>query len=117
MIVRVIQQQGLSNAHSPFRIVGQTSGEIGWINRYLDQQRVRGVAASTLRCYAHDLLHFVRWWASSHQTLCITQESLTESTLLDYIRYQVDQSPPLAPASTTGSQKTRVKVHFGGEVF
>ena len=42
MTVHVIQQQGLSNACSPFRVVEKTSGEIGWINRYLDQQRVRG---------------------------------------------------------------------------
>ena len=39
-------------------VVAQTGREVEWINRYVDQQRVRGVADSTLRSYAHDLLHF-----------------------------------------------------------
>jgi len=63
-------------------------------HRFLDQQRVRGVADSTLRSYAHDLLHFIRWWADAHKTSAITQQDLTESTFLDYIRYQSDQNPP-----------------------
>ena len=57
----VAEQHELSNAHSPFRVVAQTGREVDWINRYLDQERVRGVADSTLRSYAHDLLHFLRW--------------------------------------------------------
>jgi integrase len=73
--------------------------EVEWINRFLDQQRVRGVAESTLRSYAHDLLHFLRWWAAAHRTSTITQQALTESTFLDYIRFQVDQDPPPAAQS------------------
>jgi integrase len=73
--------------------------EVEWINRFLDQQRVRGVAESTLRSYAHDLLHFWRWWAAAHRTSTITQQALTESTFLDYIRFQVDQDPPPAAQS------------------
>jgi len=92
----VAQQHGLSHAHSPFRVVEHTGREVGWVNRYLDQERVRGVADSTLRSYAHDLLHFLRWWAAAHKTSAITQQALTESTLLDYIRFQVNQSPPPA---------------------
>ena len=70
-----------------------------WINRYLDQERVRGVADSTLRSYAHDLLHFLRWWVATHKTAAITPKALTESTLLDYVRFQVDQNPPPAAES------------------
>ena len=99
MRFRVTQRHGLSHAHSPFRVVAQTGREVEWINRYLDQERVRGVADSTLRSYAHDLLHFVRWWAAAHKTVAITQQALTESTLLDYIRFQVNQNPPAAAAS------------------
>jgi site-specific recombinase XerD len=99
MTFQVIRQQGLSNAHSPFRVVAQTGREVEWINRYLDQQRVRGVADSTLRSYAHDLLHFLRWWATEHQTSAITKQALGESTFLDYIRFQVSQSSPPAAAS------------------
>jgi site-specific recombinase XerD len=95
----VTHQRGLSNAHSPFRVVEQTNGEVEWINRYLDQERVRGVADSSLRSYAHDLLHFFRWWATTHKTAVITQQALSESTFLDYIRFQVNQNPPPAAAS------------------
>jgi integrase len=96
---RVTQQHELSHAHSPFRVVAQSGREVDWINRYLDQQRVRGVADSTLRSYAHDLLHFLRWWAAAHHTSTITQQALTESTFLDYIRFQVNQNPPPAAQS------------------
>jgi site-specific recombinase XerD len=95
----VAQQHGLSNARSPFRVVEQSGREVEWVNRYLDQQRVRGVAGSTLRSYAHDLLHFLRWWATAHKTSSISKDALTESTFLDYIRFQVNQSPPPAAES------------------
>jgi site-specific recombinase XerD len=99
MNYRVAQQHGLSNAHSPFRVVEQTAREVEWINRYLDQERGRGVADTTLRSYAHDLLHFLRWWATAYKTSTITKQALTESTLLDYIRFQVNQDPPPAAES------------------
>jgi integrase/recombinase XerD len=95
----VAQQHPLSHAHSPFRVVDQNGQDVPWVNRYLDQERVRGVADSTLRSYAHDLLHFLRWWAANHKTSAITQQALTESTFLDYIRFQVSQDPPPAAAS------------------
>jgi site-specific recombinase XerD len=96
----VVKQLGLSQAHSPFRVVAKNGEEVAWINRFLDQQRVRGVADSTLRSYAHDLLHFIRWWAAIHKTSVITQPALTEaSTFLDYIRFQAEQDPPAAPPS------------------
>ena len=99
MRYRIAQPPALSNAYSPFRVVAQTGQEVDWINRYLDQQRIRGMADSTLRSYAHDLLHFLRWWAGVNQTSTITQQALTESTFLDYIRFQVNQNPPPAAAT------------------
>jgi integrase/recombinase XerD len=96
---RVTQRDGLSNAQSPFRVVEQRGREVEWINRYLDQERVRGVADSTLRSYAHDLLHFLRWWATTQRTCAITEQALTEATLLDYIRFQVNEDPAPAAAS------------------
>jgi integrase len=102
----VAQPRGLSNAHSPFRVVDQTGREVGWINRYLDQQRVRGVADTTLRSYAHDLLHFVRWWAAAHETSGVTKEALSEDTFLDYIRFQADRDPPPAAQSVNRRVET-----------
>ena len=103
MTFRVAHQHGLSNAHSPFRVIEQSGREVEWINRYLDQQRVHGVADSSLRSYAHDLLHFLRWWAAEHKTSTITKQSLSESTLLDYIRFQVNQNP--APAAESVNRR------------
>jgi len=99
MTFRVIYQHGLDQAQSPFRVADQTGREVAWINRYLDQERVRGVAETTLRSYAHDLLHFLRWWVTTHKTCEITECTLTESTLLGYIRFQVNEDPAPAAAS------------------
>lgn len=104
MRFHVVQQPPVSNAQSPFRVVGQKGRDVDWINRYLDQERVRGVADSTLRGYAHDLLHFLRWWATSHKTSAITSEALTESTFLEYIRFQVNQVRRLRPPVSTAER-------------
>jgi integrase/recombinase XerD len=92
MKFRVLYQQTPGNAHSPVRVVEQTTGrEVGWINRYLDREYVRRLADTTLRTYAYNLLHFVRWWESIHHTGDIVEADLTESTLLDYVRFQSSQ--------------------------
>ena len=105
MKFRVIYQQTSSNAQSPVRVVEQSTGrEIGWINRYLDREYVRRLADRTLRLYAHNLLHFVRWWASIHHTGDVRGTDLTESTLLDYLRFQSASNLGLpVPLSTTAS--------------
>ena len=72
-----------------------TGREIGWINRYLDCENVRRLADNTLQSYAHKLLHFLRWWESVHHTDAIGKDALTESTLLDYVRFQSSQQPRL----------------------
>ena len=99
MRFHVAQLHPLGHAQSPFRVADQSGRDVEWINRYLDQERVRGVADSTLRSYAHDLLHFLRWWSTGQKTAGITQQALTESTFLGYIRFQVGQDPPPAAAS------------------
>ena len=80
----VLYQQTAHNAQSPIRVIEQTTGRaVGWINRYLDREYVRRLANTTLRTYAHNLLHFVRWWESVHHTGDIGKGDLSESTLLD----------------------------------
>jgi hypothetical protein len=74
--------------------------EVGWINRYLDREYVRRLADTTLRIYAYNLLHFVRWWESIHHTGDVGERDLRESTLLDYVRFQ---SPSVAPRSSRAS--------------
>ena len=63
MKFHIIDQRTSRNGQSPVRVVEQTTGrEVEWINRFLDREYVRRLAAPTLRIYAHDLLHFLRWW-------------------------------------------------------
>src|SRR6266513_2282722 len=85
MKFRLIHQQASNNAQSPVRVVEQTTGrEVAWINRYLDREYVRRLANTSMRTYAYNLLHFVRWWESVHYTGDIQEGDLSESTLLEY---------------------------------
>jgi len=94
MKFHVIYQRASNNAQSPVRVVEQTTGrEIGWINRYLDREYVRRLADQTLRIYAHNLLHFIRWWDRVHHTGEVREADLTESTLRDYLYFQTSLQP------------------------
>ena len=103
----VIYQQTSHNAQSPMRVVEQTTNRgIGWINRYLDREYVRRIANTTLRTYAHNLLHFVRWWESVHHTGDLLEGDLTESTLLEYVKFQSSQQP--RPSASTINDRVAV---------
>ena len=94
MKFRVIYQHTAPSAHSPARVVEHTTGrEIGWINRYLDREYVRRLADKTLRIYAYNLLHFVRWWESVHHTSEVRETDLTEATLREYLAFQSSLQP------------------------
>jgi integrase len=100
MKFRVIRQKTPSGAHSPIHGVELSTGQgVGWINRFLDREYVRRLADKSLYSYAHSLLHFVRWWESVHHTGDISKSALSESTLLDYVRFQSGRQP--APSATT----------------
>jgi integrase len=87
-------------AQSPLRVIEHETGrEVGWVNRYLDREYLRRVADTTLRTWAYNLLHFVRWWESLHHTGDVVEGDLSESTLLDYVKFQSSQQPP-ASSST-----------------
>jgi integrase/recombinase XerD len=107
MKFRAIYQPTSNNAQSPVRVVEQTTGrEIGWINRYLDREYVRRLADKTLCIYAHNLLHFLRWWESVHHTGDVAEGDLTESTLRDYVRFQSSLQP--RPAGSTINDRIAV---------
>ena len=98
MKFHLIHQQTSQSAQSPVRVVEQTGREVGWINRYLDREYVRRLANTTLRTYAYNLLHFARWWESVHHTGDLREADLTESTLLEYVRFQSSQQPRPSPS-------------------
>ena len=103
----VIYQQTSHTAQSPVRVVEQSTGrEVGWINRYLDREYVRRLANTSLRIYAHNLLHFVRWWEIAHHTGDVKEGDLIESTLLDYVKFQSSQQP--RPSSSTINDRVAV---------
>ena len=107
MKFHVIYQQTSPNAHSPIRVVEQTTGrEVGWNNRYLAREYVRRLANTSLRIYAHNLLQFVRWWESLHHTVDVAEADLTESTLLDYLRFQSSLQP--RPSASTINARVSV---------
>jgi integrase len=100
MKFQVIFQKTAASAHSPFQVVEQSTGQgVEWINGYLDREHVRRLASTSLRIYAYNLLHFVRWWESIHHTAEITVADLAESTLLDYLRFQSNLQPRPSAAS------------------
>jgi site-specific recombinase XerD len=107
MTFRVVHQPSGNAARCPYRVIVQGTGrEIDWINRYLDYETLRRLADNTLKSYAHELLHFLRWWESVHHTDAIDKDALTESTLLDYVRFQSSQEREL----TGGTINQRVAI-------
>jgi len=102
---------------SPYRLLEEHGEEIVWANAFLDAQRVRQLSLRSLRAYAYDLLHFARWWLPQPaQSL----EEVTQSALLHYVRYQLDQQPRPAPASVN-RRLTVVhclyRFHYGREIL
>jgi site-specific recombinase XerD len=107
MTFQMIHPPDGGNARSPFRIVEQPIGrEVDWVNRFLDREWMRRLAENTLRSYAMDLLHFLRWWASLNGNDAISESVLSASVLLDYLRFQAGQHPQ--PAAATVNRRVGV---------
>jgi hypothetical protein len=100
MTFRVVHKPYNNHVRCPYRVVEQTTGrEVDWINQYLDYETLRRLADATLRTYAHELLHFLRWWEGVHHTDEVAKDALTESTLLEYVRFQSSQERELTGAT------------------
>jgi site-specific recombinase XerD len=103
----VIHSRKTSNARSPFRIIEQPMGrEVEWVNRFLDREFVRRLSETTLRSYAMDLLHFLRWWVSVNHTDAINESALSATVLLEYLRFQAGYHPQ--PAASTINRRVGV---------
>ena len=107
MTFQVIHSQDGGNARSRFRVIEQPAGrEVEWVNRFLDRECVRRLAENTLRSYAMDLLHFLRWWDSVNHTDVISESALSATVLLDYLRFQSGHHPQ--PAAATINRRVGV---------
>src|SRR5450631_2474885 len=108
---RLVNQAGVC----PFRLLDEQGHEIAWANDFLDAQHIRQLSPRSLRAYAYDLLHFARWFQNQPQTL----SEITESTLLDYVRHQLDQDPKPTP-QTVNHRLTVIRClyrfHHGQEI-
>lgn len=102
---------------SPYRLLDEQGQEIPWANAFLDAQRIRQLSVRSLRAYAYDLLHFARWW--SQPPLPQPLSEITESTLLDYVRHQLDQQPKPTPQTVNhrlGVVHCMYRFHYGREI-
>ena len=107
MTFHLLHRRDTNPAQSPYRIVEQETGrEVAWINRFLDRECVRRLAENTLRSYAMDLLHFVRWWAGVNHTDAIGEATLSAPVLSDYLRFQAGHRPQ--PAAATINRRVGV---------
>lgn len=108
----VLYRSSLPPSACPYRLLDEQGREIDWANSFLDAQHLRRLSVRSLRAYAFDLLHFARW--VQHPLA-----ELTESTLQDYVRYQLDQLPQPKP-QTVNHRLTVVhclyRFHQGREI-
>lgn len=111
----VHQPCGSGAATSPYRLLDEHGNEVVWANAFLDAQHIRQLSPRSVRAYAYDLLHFARWFQGSSQPLF----EITESTLLDYVRHQLDQLPQPTP-QTVNHRLTVIRClyrfHYGQDL-
>lgn len=81
-------------AASPYRLIDEQGQEIAWANEFLDVLRVRQLSLCSLRAYGYDLLHFARWQL---QHPAPSLPDMDESTLVDYVRDQLNEEPQPTP--------------------
>jgi integrase/recombinase XerC len=95
MKLSVVYQPAVPASASPYRVCEEQGGEIDWANAFLDGQRLRQLSPRSVRIYAYDLLDFARWFEAQHQPLA----EITESTLVDYVRHQLEQDSKPKPST------------------
>jgi integrase/recombinase XerD len=115
MNLTLVHQPSVTASASPYRLLDKQGREVDWANAFLDAQRVRQLSLRSLRAYGYDLLHFARWLEQAPQPL----PAITESSLLDYVRNQLDREPPPAPQTVNhrlGVVHCLYRFHYGGEI-
>jgi integrase/recombinase XerD len=115
MSLVLVHQPTTQAGACPYRLLDGENHEIAWANDFLDAQHMRQLSPRSLRAYAYDLLHFARWFQSRRQAL----SEITESTLLDYVRHQLNQKPQPTP-QTVNHRLTVIRClyrfHLGLEI-
>jgi integrase/recombinase XerD len=115
MKISVMYQPNVAASASPYRLRDAKGGEVDWANAFLDAQRIRQLSLRSLRAYAYDLLDFGRWF----QPQCQPLTAITESSLLDYVRHQLEQHPKPTPQTVNhrlGVVRCCYRFHTGHEI-
>ena len=115
MKLSVVYQPSLPASTSPYRVRDEEGRELHWANAFLDGQRLRQLSPRSLRIYAYDLLDFARWFEPRHQPFV----EITESTLVDYVRSQLEQHPKTTPQTVNhrlGTVRCCYRFHKGQEI-
>jgi integrase/recombinase XerD len=115
MKLTLVDRPSVPPSASPYRLLDEQGQEVTWANAFLDAQRIRQLSPRSLRAYAYDLLHFARWWQDLPRPL----SEITESTLLDYVRHQLDQQPKPTPQTVNhrlGVVHCLYRFHYGREI-
>jgi len=115
MSLQIIFETSLPQSASPYRLVEDQNHEVDWANEFLDAQKMRGLSLCSLRAYAYDLLNLARWFS----TASVTLSELNLSSLLDYLRFQINHQPQ--PAAQTVNHRISVthclyRFHHGAEI-
>jgi integrase len=99
MMFHAMLRSDLGAGSSWIRLVDEQGREIEWANAFLDRQVIRGLQPLSISSYAYTLLHFVRWWSlrPGVDVMQFKAEQFTESTLIDYVRDQLNEVPKPAP--------------------
>jgi integrase/recombinase XerD len=116
MPLTLVHRPSVLASASPYRLQDEQAREIAWANAFLDAQRIRQLSPRSLRAYASDLLHLARWWL---QPPVQPLAQITESTLLDYVRHQLDQQPKPTPQTVNhrlGVLRCLYRFHYGCEI-
>ncbi len=114
MKLSVVYQPAAPASTSPYRVC-DNQGELDWANVFLDSQRLRQLSPRSLRIYAYDLLDFARWFEPQHRRLA----EMTESTIVDYVRHQLEQDPKPTPQTVNhrlGTVRCCFRFHTGQEI-
>src|SRR5437868_5891987 len=112
MNISLVHQPFAAAGASPYRLLDSQGQEVAWANAFLDAQHVRQLSPRSLRIYAYDLLHFARWLEGAPVAL----SDITESSLLDYVRHQLNRQPKPAPTTVNhrlGVVRCWYRFHYG----
>ena len=98
----VVYPSAVAASACPYRVCDEKGGEVTWANAFLDAQRLRQLSLRSLRAYAYDLLDFARWFEPLGRPLV----EITESTLVNYVRHQLERD--LKPTPQTVNHRLGV---------